>query len=515
MRERHSLLSNLIGIVFNRITITALLFLIQFLYVIVLLVQFQDYAGWVGTAMGAFGLFMILMVVWSSYHPAYKIGWMFLIAVMPAAGALLYLLYGRKRTTKSLQRKILAQEVPHRHDLDQVMPLETIEDERMRTTARYLHDYGLYPAWTNTETKYYPLGDSMFADMLEDLKSAEHFVFIEYFIIGRGELWDSIFAILKEKAAQGVDIRIIYDDFGSARILPKHFVKNLRGSGISVMAFNTVKPIFSLIYNNRDHRKIMVIDGHTAYSGGANIADEYANKTVRFGHWKDAGIRLRGDAVWNFTVMFLNMWNTFEKRDGDYKAFAPHAYHPEPFEADGVIQPFSDSPLDDERVGETVYFEIRDQATENLYIFTPYLVLDNETEEGLKTAAKRGVDVRLIVPGIPDKRVVYSVTRSYYANLMKAGVKIYEYSPGFLHSKCVLCDNKAAVVGTINFDFRSFFLHFECGTLIMENREVIEGLREDFVRTMLTSERLNEEGLRKRYIGSVLGFALRLFSPLL
>ena len=227
------------------------------------------------------------------------------------------------------------------------------------------------------------------------------------------------------------------------------------------MDFNTMKPLPSLVYNNRDHRKIMVIDGYIGYSGGVNIADEYANRIVRFGHWKDSGTRLEGEAVWNYTVMFLNMWHAFRGSDEDYRAYSPHAWHPGEFESDGEVQPFSDSPLDDENVGENVYFEMLNQAQEYVYIFTPYLILDNEMETALKLAAKRGVDVRLVIPGIPDKPLVYAMSLSFVAPLIQAGVKVYKYTPGFIHAKSFLCDGKLAAVGTINMDYRSFFLHFE------------------------------------------------------
>ena len=280
-------------------------------------------------------------------------------------------------------------------------------------------------------------------------------------------MWDGIFAILKEKAAAGVDVRITFDDVGSINKTPKRFISSLAQHGIKVLPFNPLTPIASLIYNNRDHRKILVIDGYIGYSGGFNIADEYINEVVRFGHWKDTGIRLEGHAVWNFTVMFLNMWNAFKKTEEDYETFRPHICHPEEFGSDGIIQPYSDSPLDDENMGENVYLEILSQAEDYVYIFTPYLIIDNEMQTALSLAAKRGVDVRIVTPAIPDKKMVFRLTRSYYRPLIKAGVRIYEYTPGFIHAKSYLSDDRIGVVGTINMDYRSLFLHFECGTLMI------------------------------------------------
>ena len=318
----------------------------------------------------------------------------------------------------------------------------------------------------------------------------------------------------REKAAAGLDVRLIYDDIGSIHCLPKHFVSSLKKAGIKVMAFNPILPFVSLVYNNRDHRKILIIDGCIAYSGGYNLADEYINRKERFGHWKDSGIRLSGHAVWNFTVMFLNMWNSFVPTEEDYTSFRPHKNHPEPFGEDGIVQPYSDSPLDDESLGENVYLEILSQAEEYVYIFTPYLIIDNEMKTALVLAAKRGVDVRIVTPAIPDKKIVFRLTRSYYEPLIKAGVKIYEYTPGFIHSKSFVCDDRIGVVGTINMDYRSLYLHFECATLMCGSSAVMD-LKKDCLETFEISKEIRHEDCRRNFFGLLFDAFLRIVSPLL
>ena len=266
--------------------------------------------------------------------------------------------------------------------------------------------------------------------------------------------------------------------------------------------------------NNRDHRKIVVIDGHTAFSGGVNLADEYINEKVRFGHWKDTGFMLKGEAVWNYTVMFLRMWNAHRRTDADYEAFRPHVWHPEAFEGQGFIQPYSDSPLDDERLGENVYLNILNRAKDYVYIFTPYLIVDHEMQTALCLAAKRGVNVRIMTPGIPDKKTIFQLTRSYYPVLLKAGVRIYEYTPGFLHAKSFVCDDESAVVGTINMDYRSLYLHFECGTFFYRNPLVMD-VKRDSLATMEKGREITLSDTRQGFFGSLFCAVLRVFSPLL
>ena len=348
--------------------------------------------------------------------------------------------------------------------------------------------------------------------LLADLDKAEKFIFLEFFILRSGKMWDGVEAILRRKAAQGVDVRLIYDDFGSLLGLPSDFVIRMEKVHIRCIPFNPVVPLVSLVMNHRDHRKIVVIDGRIAYTGGVNLADEYINAEQRFGYWKDAALRIEGDAAWNFTVMFLNFWNAFRPSETDYSAFRPqHSAHPV---QDGIVQPYADSPLDEEPVAETVYLNLLARAEQYVYIYTPYLAVGEEMLDALKNAAKRGVDVRLVLPGIPDKKLVFRLSRSYYLPLLQAGVRIYEYTPGFLHAKCWVSDDRAAVVGSINMDYRSLFLHFECGVLLQHNSQVA-ALRDDVRATLPQCREIHISDCRTSIPGTLLDSVLRLLSPLM
>ena len=336
---------------------------------------------------------------------------------------------------------------------------------------------------------------------------------MEYFIVSEGEMWEEVLKILKQKADEGLDVRMIYDDMGCVTLLPGGYFKWLEKCGIKCMAFNPVIPFFSLVMNNRDHRKILDIDGHTAFTGGINLADEYINKKVRFGYWKDTGVRLKGEGVWNFTEMFLEMWNAFRKEDTDISCFKPHVYHPEPFEGEGFVQPYTDSPLDNETIAENVYLDILNQAKKYVYIFTPYLIVDDVMRNALCMAAKRGVDVRIVTPGTPDKPTIFRLTRSNYPPLLRAGIRIYEYTPGFIHAKSYISDDEFGVVGSVNMDFRSLYLHFECATLLYRTSGLKE-LKKDSLDTIEVSREITLKDCKQGIIGGLFDSVLRVFAPL-
>lgn len=512
MKTFRAIFSKIFSIIFNRLTIVALAISIQFIYFIVLLLQISEMAHWINVTFRVLSVFMILYVIWDDRTPEVKIGWIIFLIVFPEVGSVLLLLFGGKLPSRGLRKKLSQQEARHKMDIQQTWPLDMLGETRVRGTARYVAEYGPYPVWDHTDSKYYPIGDRLFDDLIADLKNAKHFIFMEYFIIDKGSLWDEVKTVLKQKAEEGLDVRVIYDDFGSIGKLPRKFAQDLQQSGVQVMGFNTMKPFLSMVYNNRDHRKITVIDGYIGYTGGVNLADEYANRVVRFGHWKDTGVRLIGESVWNFTVIFLNMWHAFRGTDENYKNYGPHVWHPGEFEGTGAVQPFSDSPLDDENVGENVYFDMLDQAKEYVYIFTPYLILDSEMENALKLAAKRGVDVRLVIPGIPDKKIVYAMTLSYVRPLIDAGVKVYRYTPGFIHAKSCICDGRIGCVGTINMDFRSFYLHFENSTLFYAT-DSLNDLYDDCLNTFRRSELMTGR-TGHHFFGAIIGFLMRVFTPL-
>lgn len=509
-------MKKLLKILQSRLFIFGILLLIQCGWIVLLLTRLVNYSMPISVGFTVLSVLMVLLIVNRDENPAYKIGWIVLILTIPLLGGLFYVLLGHKRPTKKLRRVL---EKESRRTKDEIAQDPAVMDEIRELAPQtagqlyYISENG-YPVWKGTKTRYYALGDEMFPELLEALKKAEHFIFMEFFIVCEGRMWNSILEVLEEKARAGLDVRFIYDDVGSVSYLPGGYYKKLEEKGIRCIAFNPFIPIFSLVMNNRDHRKIAVIDGHTAFSGGVNLADEYINEKERYGHWKDTGFRLYGEAVWNYTVMFLQMWNAFRHTDADYDAFRPHVWHPDPFEGEGFVQPYTDSPLDDEILAENVYLNIISQARKYVYIFTPYLIIDHEMETALRLAARRGVDVRIVTPAIPDKKVIFQLTRSYYPVLMKSKVRIYEYTPGFIHAKSFVCDDEIAVVGTINMDYRSLYLHFECGTYFYRD-PLVAKVHEDALRTMELCHEVEPADTRQGFWGSLFSAVLRMVSPLL
>ena len=497
--------------IFNRVTITVVLVALQVLWLLWAFWSFT--AGRVGLngALKALSIMIVLYLVRKDENSAYKIGWIVLIGLLPLLGGALYLAFGNKAPAKYLRERMQKVEQAHQTELAQPEGQTDALGISSRNLSRYVAKFGPYPAWRDTAAHYFSCGEEMYPPLLADLDKAEKFIFLEFFILRSGKMWDGVEQILRRKAAQGVDVRLIYDDFGSLLGLPSDFVIRMEKAHIRCIPFNPVVPLVSLVMNHRDHRKIVVVDGNVAYTGGVNLADEYINAEQRFGYWKDAAIRLEGAAVWNFTVMFLNAWNAFRPQETDYTAFAPTRL---PAVQDGVVQPYADSPLDEEPLAETVYLDILSQAQRYVYIYTPYLAVGEEMLDALKNAAKRGVDVRLILPGIPDKKLVFRLSRSYYLPLLRAGVRIYEFTPGFLHAKCYVSDDRVAVVGSINMDYRSLFLHFECGTLLYRNSQIL-ALRDDALNTLRKCREVQLSDCRTNLLGTLLDSVLRLLSPLM
>ena len=494
----------------NKITITFLLILVQLVWMASLYLRLTEYAAWLNGVMTALSVLIILFLVRKDENPAYTIAWMALLGITPVFGGLMYVVGGqepprrrrrRRRAAGDRRPRALTRQPPGQRE--EVAP-------RPRALGGYIARYGPGPAWKDTAVEYFSSGEAMFPRLLEDLRRAKKFIFLETFIIRPGRMWNAVEDILREKAAAGVDVRVIYDDMGCLTPVPSGLVIRLEQALIRCIPFNPVVPLVSLVMNHRDHRKIVSIDGNVAYNGGTNFADEYINVEERFGYWKDAAVRLEGAAVWNFTVMFLNFWNSFRPMEEDYRPFRPTVQAA----ADGVVQPYSDSPLDEERLAESVYRDILDQAQDYVYIFTPYLAIGEDLLNSLKLAAKRGVDVRLVLPGIPDKKIVFRLSRSYYLPLLRAGVKVYEFTPGFIHSKCYVSDDRIAVVGSINMDYRSLYLHFECGTLLMGGSQVA-AVRADAEQTFGQCHRITLDDCRTSLLGTLLDDVLRLVSPLL
>ncbi len=500
--------------VFNRLTVIAVLVTIQILWLLHAFFGLAQYTFWINAALTVVSLLMVLYLIRKDLNPAYKIAWMLVCCLTPVLGGILYLLFGDKRPSRGLRYCMEKVQKAHIAALAQPDGIQQQLAPRAAGISYYLSHYGPCPAWDHTASTYYPLGDDAYARILQDLEHAQHFIFMEYFIISEGEMWRSISAILKRKAREGVDVRVVYDDVGSAPSLPAHLRRDLTSAGVRCMAFNPMVPLVAIVMNHRDHRKILVVDGCIGYTGGINIADEYINRISRFGHWKDSAVRLEGAAVWNLTVTFLNLWNAFAPTDKEYDAFRPEQYCSRLPDTDGIVQPYADSPLDEESLGENVYLDILSQAEDYVYICTPYLVIDNEMLTALRLAAKRGVDVRILVPGVPDKKLVYRLTRSYFPPLLHSGVKIYAYTPGFLHAKSFVSDDRTAVVGSINLDYRSLYLHFEDAVLFC-GCESVRDIRQDFLQTAEKSRPVKLSDCRDSFLGSLFDDLLRLLSPLL
>lgn len=507
-------MNKLLKKVFSRTVVTALLIVIQVAWLAALLLQLGNSLPAIQTVLRILSLVAILFVIKSDMNPSYKIGWILLIAVLPILGGLMYVIFGNKRPTKYMREMLRAQLEKSAEYLGTQESITGELDGGAAGLFKYLEGSAGYPTAKNTTVRYYRVGEEMYADLLPELEKAEKFIFLEYFIIRPGEMWDGVLEILKRKAAAGVDVRIIYDDMGCIDILPANYNATLEGWGIRTMAFNRFVPAVSLVMNNRDHRKITVIDGKVGFTGGINISDEYINVKERFGHWKDTGLMLKGPGVFNLTLMFLEMWNAFNKDGDGYAEFIPDSFEECGSADDGYVLSFSDSPLDNESVGESVYTDMLYQAKDYIYITTPYLAIDSELQTALCMAAKRGVDVRMITPGIPDKKLVYRLTRSYYPTLLRAGVKIYEYTPGFIHAKSFVCDDKLCVVGTINMDYRSLYLHFECGTLMYNNPE-IKQVKKDDLETMEKCRKVELSDMKTNFLGELFDSFLRSVAPLL
>ena len=449
------MLRRVLNLVFSRLVVTAVLLVLQVVWLFALFYRLADYARWFNAAGLTLSIIMCLALIrQDSTVPEFKISWMILFAVMPVQGGLLYLLWGNKRPALGLRRRQERAEQAmadtRREDPAAAARLRAA-DPRAALTARYLQDYAPAPLYGGTAVRYYPDGQTMLADMLPALQSAEHSIFVESFIIGMGEMWGQIHEILRRKAAAGLDVRVIYDDAGCLSLLPHNYAELLRAEGIRAFSFNRCVPVLNLVMNNRDHRKIMVIDGKIGFTGGVNLADEYINRMVRFGYWKDSGVRLEGSGAGALANIFLTFWKAqYPEEDIDIDRDLPAAA---PVPTDCLVQPFADSPVDREAVAKNVYLELINQAQRRLQICTPYLILDNDLLACLRLAAKRGVDVRIYTPGVPDKPTIYQLTRSYFPHLLRAGVRIFSYTPGFLHAKTWLVDDRIAAVGTVNLDY--------------------------------------------------------------
>lgn len=485
---------------------------VQALWILLLVKWLSPYAAYITLALSVAAVLLVLFIIIKRDETAYKILWLLVILTVPVAGALLYLLFGNRRTARPLRKRLRRVQ-----EAGQPAPLPCggtpFEGEkRMEQTVRWLEHKTGYPLMRAEDVRYYPLGDAMYPDMLTDLRAAKKTIYLEYFIIEPGEMWQSIVDILAQKVREGLDVRVMYDDLGSISTFNFSNALALEKLGIRCVTFN---PLLALkgTANYRDHRKMLIVDDAVAYSGGVNLADRYINREHPYGHWKDTGFRLTGAPVRSFTHMFLTFWNAFSLQKEEPMPMPPAAAAAEPAAQDGWVLSYYDSPLNSEATSNRLYIDLLSQTTDYAWFFTPYLMLGDDLLDAMLAAAQRGVDVRIIMPGIPDKKLIFRMSRSFYQVLLTGGVKIYEYTPGFVHAKSLVCDDRAATVGTVNLDYRSLFLHFENNSLFYRG-SIVARVKEDFLATQ-SQCRAVEACDTKRYSRRwIVDGVLRIFAPL-
>lgn len=485
--------------------------LLQFGFAISIQLFFREHIAIIGIIYELLSVLIVLKILKDSTRISNDLPWIILILLFPIFGTILLITLSSNYARSKLLKNIFKSEKEYQQYLNQDIKIRKEIDENDLDNLKYIIDRSKYPVTKNNKITYYDYGEKFYPELLKELNKAEKFIFLEYFIINKGQMWDGILKILKEKASQGVEVRILYDDMGSIAMLSTKYPNELKKIGIKCIPFNKVSPFKGIFMNNRDHRKMTIIDGKVAFSGGVNLSDEYININSKLGIWKDNGIKIEGDAIWNLTVMFLTMWNANVKEDKDILKFKYEFKNTD--KIDGYVVPYGVAPLHEDLIGEDVYINIINSAKKYLYIMTPYLIIDTDMTNALIRAAKRGVDVKIIVPGIPDKKIVYTQTSSFFELLSNGGVKIYKFTKGFVHSKVYVSDDKRAVVGTINMDYRSLYLHFENG-IYMENVKEIKDVKKDMDETLKDCKKLNDKDIKSSIFKSIWQSILRLFAPL-
>ena len=519
-KKKKNLLWPLLKVMFSRVVLVALLIVLQLVLLAVGVLQFTEYYYIFASIASVISFLTICHVIGTECNAGYKIAWIVVVLVFQPVGAVMYYIFSGStlsRKVKAAMSRITSITETLKEDKSDVLrDLSEKNPDAWRQSA-YIDRMCMCPPYTGTETTYYPTGEAFLEALLPELEKAQRYIFLEYFIIGHGEIWEKIRSVLTRKAAEGVDVRVIYDDFGSITRLSKRYPKELRAQGIQCHVFHPFVPVLDARQNNRDHRKICVVDGQTAFTGGINIADEYINVTHPHGYWKDNAVRVRGEAAWSFTLMFLTMWDYLahplaHKDESSYESYRPAAE--EQYPTAGVVQPYTDNPLDSEPVGENIYLHMLYHASRYVWITTPYLIIDEQMQQALCTAARSGVDVRIVTPGIPDKKTINETTKSYYSRLIEHGVKVYEYTPGFIHAKTFICDDLYATVGSVNLDFRSLFLHFECGVW-MYRTPAIADIKKDCIHILESSREITAADCRVSYLRRLYRSILEIIAPML
>jgi len=510
-----NIIKKFIRVLFGWRLLVIFLILVQLVFIVFFIAPPMLGFRYANYILEAFSVMVCIYIINNRTKSAYKLTWIFLILLFPIFGGIVYVFFHTQSSPRKLKRQMTEMDrrlKPFFPVSEDVLKELAGENRDYLPQAQYLQDRAGFPVYKNTQTLFYNSGESFFSGVLEEMEKAEKYIFLEFFILSPGKMLDPILEILERKAKEGLDIRIIYDDLGCFMTLPPKFKKHLKQKGIKYLVFNPFKPILSSLQNNRDHRKIISIDGKTAFTGGINLADEYINAKERFGHWKDAAIMIHGEAAWSLTLIFLQMWNLGKKHMEDIASLRQDSACM--VESDGYVQPYADRPIDEENVGENVYIQIINNAKKYVYINTPYLVVDENLLSALSLSAKSGVDVRIVTPHRWDKWFVAIVSRSYYRELIQSGVKIYEYSIGFNHSKTFVSDDRVATVGTTNLDFRSLYLHFECGVCMFKTSSVVK-IKEDFINTLPVCREITLGDCSRNALQRAGQDVLRLFAPLL
>jgi len=509
-----------IRVVFRRRVFIIFLIIVQLAFFLFFISETHRAFRYLGILLQIFSIVVCIYILNKKEKSAYKLIWIFLILLFPLFGGVVYVFFHAQARPRKLKRYTAEMNRLYKSFFllpGNALPELAAEYQDYLPQAHYLQEHAGFPVYKNTQTVYFSSGESFFEQVMGEMEKAEKYIFLEFFVLREGKMLNPIIELLEKKAQAGLDIRIIYDDLGCFMSLPPNFDKSLEQKGIKCMVFNRFKPILSSLQNNRDHRKIISIDGRTAFTGSMNLADEYINARERFGKWKDAAIMIRGDAAWSLTLIFLHMWNLGKKLPDNPDSFYPWqsadgTLIEKTIESDGYVQPYADSPIDTENVGEHVYIQIINNAKGYVYISTPYLVVDDNLLSALTLAAKSGVDVRIITPHRWDKWIVAIVSRSYYRQLILAGVKIYEYSVGFNHAKTFVSDDRVATVGTTNLDFRSLYLHFECGVCMYKTGSVA-AVKQDFLNILLDSHEITLKDCSRNAVQRICQDVLRLFAP--
>ena len=494
-----------------RIIFVALAVLLQVAWLLMLVLRFNTYSNWIAAASTIIALVVVVRLYSKHTSPAFKLPWIMLIMALPVMGLALYLMVEVFSDLGSFRKRMAALVQQRQQRIPQNPEIPGKLDPDCAGYSRYLQQIGGAPVYENTAVTYYPEAVQAFEAMKQELEKAESFIFMEYFIVEDGSSFREILEILERKVKAGVEVRLMYDDLGSVGYVNLRFAKSLLDRGIHCQVFNPALPVVNLFMNHRDHRKITVIDGKVGFSGGYNLADEYFDRRRPYGKWKDTGVRLEGEAVRSLTAFFLEMWAASSGRPENFDTYL-NISHSVP--GTGFVQPFADDPQSRERLAENTYLHLIYNARDSLYIITPYLIITDEMVNALGLAARRGVDVRIITPGIPDKKTVYQVTRSYYGGLAEQGVRIFEYSPGFCHAKQCVCDGRYATIGTSNLDYRSFYHHFENDILLMDC-DAVKQIEADFVQLFPQCREVTREYCSGKKHMLLFQCLLRLIAPLM